>query len=162
MSDISTPGRRRDAEVRRAVRRPAAILSVAGYPFAAGLAIALQAAGAPSLVVGMATLAIFVVMAWAMYVCYRFRGRLAQAPDHMLDERQIRIRDRAYLVSYRIFAVLVLGALASIGLVLGPLGQPAEVTPEAITGWLIAIVFISISLPSSVVAWQERDLPVEA
>jgi len=98
----------------------------------------------------------------AMYLVWRFRGQLAQAADHQLDERQVAIRDRAYLDRYRLLAALVLGTLVGVAIVHDILGRTVTLGFDTINWYVMGFILISIALPSAVVAWREPDLPMEA
>jgi formate hydrogenlyase subunit 3/multisubunit Na+/H+ antiporter MnhD subunit len=148
-----------DGEIPQRVRRPLAILSIAGYPIAVlvwmviGPALGLHQAIAA--VVGLTLLA---ATLFAAYRLYRFRSKMAQAPDDQLDERQRQIRDRAYVDSYRWFVLMTLVVLIAAGILPDLLDRPIELTYEVVNWFVMGAILISIALPSAVVAWREPDL----
>ena len=82
---------------------------------------------------------------------------LAEAPDELLDERQIGIRNSNYRYSYIILSYLAL--IFAIILNIAPENS------ESGSGITVDFAFIYISflitlasLPSMVVAWRERDI----
>lgn len=105
-------------------------------------------AGAALLVLGVA--AALVIWSWS-----RNRGRWE---DDGLDERDRRVRDRAWATSYRVLALAVLTAILGINL---PLLFGAEVVTDIVhqvSGITLAFIWI---LPTLVLAWTEPDLPAD-
>ena len=148
-----------DGEIPRRIRRPMAILAIAGYPSAliVWLFLGPKIDAIPGLGAILGLLILAVTM-FAMYRLYLFRSKMAQAPDEGLDERQRQIRDRAYVDSYRWFVLITL--LTLVALSLGPtlFDAPIEFTFEVANWCIVGVVLISIALPSAVVAWREPDL----
>lgn len=98
--------------------------------------------------------AIFIL--WG-YLALRASVRhVADAPDELLDERQIAARDRTYLHSYRI-----LGALAvSVFVVLSILTQEgliADLSGKTWTGFWFSGIMLVAGLPNMVLAWTTSD-----
>jgi hypothetical protein len=148
-----------DIELPRRIRRPLAVVALVGYPAAVFCwTIGQTWLGLPPAIGGIAGLALILVTLFAMWRIYEFRSHLAQAPDAQLDERQVQIRDRAYLDSYRIFVGVTLVALVVAGLVPGILGRPLTLTFDVVNWFVMGGVLISLALPSAVVAWREPDL----
>jgi hypothetical protein len=148
-----------DIELPRRIRRPLAVVAVVGYPAAVFCwTIAQTWLGLAPPVGGIAGLALILGSLFAMWRIYAFRSHLAQAPDAQLDERQVQIRDRAYLDSYRIFVGVTLVALVLLGLVPGMVDKPLTLTFDVVNWFVTGAVLISLVLPSAVVAWREPDL----
>lgn len=81
---------------------------------------------------------------------------LADAPDELLDERQIQIRNSSFRYAYMIMGIVVM-----ILLLLLIAGPGIELfSPQGKDGSyvLIAILFAFAALPSMVLAWRERDI----
>ena len=81
---------------------------------------------------------------------------LAEAPDELLDERQIQIRNNSFRYAY-----MAMGGVVSVLLILLIAGPGIELfSPEGKDGSyiLIAILFAYASMPSMVLAWRERDI----
>ena len=81
---------------------------------------------------------------------------IADAPDELLDERQIQIRNSSYRYAYIVMGNVVMALL--ILLVAGPgleLFSPKGNDGSYI---LIAVLFTFASMPSMVLAWRERDI----
>jgi len=148
-----------DLELPRRVRRPLAVVAIIGYPAAVFFwTLAQSWLGLPPAVGGIAGLALILVSLFAMWRVYEFRSRLAQAPDAQLDERQVQVRDRAYLDSYRIFVAITLVALALAGIIPDLIDRPLALTYDVVNWFVMGGILISLALPSAVVAWREPDL----
>jgi hypothetical protein len=159
MTGPSTRFQRVDGEIPRRIRRPLAIIAIAGYPLALGtwllLGPKLEIFPGLGAIVGLAILA---VTMFAMYQLYLFRSKMAQASDQMLDERQRQVRDRAYVDSYRWFVLITLLTLVAVSLIPTLLDVPITLTYDVANWFIVGAVLISIALPSAVVAWREPDL----
>jgi hypothetical protein len=81
---------------------------------------------------------------------------IADAPNELLDERQIQIRDSSYRHAYLAMGYLILGIF--LVMFFGPDLRLFE--PEANDGsyMLIAALFAFASLPSIFIAWREKDI----
>jgi amino acid transporter len=102
--------------------------------------------------------AIFVIFAVLMgYLFLRISVRgIADAPDELLDERQIKIRDTSFRYAYYAMGYLIAGLLILV--LSGPELELFE--PEGNDGsfLIISMLFLSASLPSMILAWRERDI----
>ena len=81
---------------------------------------------------------------------------IADSPDELLDERQIALRDRSYLHSYRIissiFALIIVALFIRIDL-----SESAfEIADWWGTGAWFSLIMLMAGLPSMVVAWLEK------
>jgi hypothetical protein len=126
------------------------VVSVVGYGvLMAILELDLEAAvGIPVILVSLA--------GWmaSVYVVYEFRRRLANAPDAALDEREVRVRDRAYLQAHRIGTA----ALFVVGVAVVPLvGLDQTISVEVVVDVMLSLAMAILALPAAVVAWTEPD-----
>jgi hypothetical protein len=81
---------------------------------------------------------------------------IADAPDELLDERQIAVRNTSFRYSYFILSYILIGLM--VLMFFGPELQMFQ--PEGNDGSyvVIAALFVSTSLPSMVMAWREKDI----
>ena len=111
-----------------------------------------------SSVVVYSVTAIFVIFAvLGGYSLLRISVRsIADAPDELLDERQIKVRNTSIRYAYYAMGYVVLGLLSLM--FFGPELQMFQ--PEGNDGsyLMIATVFTYASMPSMVMAWRERDI----
>ena len=102
--------------------------------------------------------AIFVILAMVGgYSFLRIAVRsIADAPDELLDERQIAVRNTSFRYAYFILSYILMGLMVLI--FFGPELQMFQ--PEGNDGSyvVIAALFASAALPSMVMAWRERDI----
>ena len=102
-----------------------------------------------------AIFAIFAVLLGYLFLRISVRG-IADAPDELLDERQIKIRDTSFRYAYYGFGYIVL-----VLLLLMNLGPDVKLfQPEGNDGsyLLISMMFLCAALPSMILAWRERDI----
>lgn len=102
--------------------------------------------------------AIFVILAVVGgYSFLRIAVRsIADAPDELLDERQISIRNTSFRYAYFILSYVLMGLM--VLMFFGPELQMFQ--PEGNDGSyvVIAVLFTFAALPSMVMAWRERDI----
>jgi hypothetical protein len=102
--------------------------------------------------------AIFVIFAvLGGYSLLRISVRsIADAPDELLDERQIKVRNTSIRYAYYAMGYVVLALLSLM--FFGP--ELKMFQPEGNDGSyiLIATLFAYASMPSMVMAWRERDI----
>jgi hypothetical protein len=98
---------------------------------------------------------IFAVLVGYLFLRISVRG-IGDAPDELLDERQIKVRDTSFRYAYYAMGYLIAGLL--ILMLSGPELKLFE--PEGNDGSfvIIAVLFTYSSMPSMVLAWRERDI----
>jgi hypothetical protein len=102
--------------------------------------------------------AIFVIFAvLGGYSFLRISVRsIADAPDELLDERQIQVRDTSIRYAYYGMGYVVLAIL--ILMIFGPDLQMFQTEGNDGSYLMIATLFAYGSMPSMVMAWRERDI----
>ena len=102
-----------------------------------------------------AIFAIFAVLMGYLFLRISVRG-IADAPDELLDERQIKIRDTSFRYAYYGLGYIVVALLLLMNV--GP--EVKLFQPEGNDGsyLIISMLFLSASLPSMILAWRERDI----
>jgi magnesium-transporting ATPase (P-type) len=98
---------------------------------------------------------IFLTLGAYSYLRIAVRG-IADAPDELLDERQIQIRNTSYRYAYLAMCYLILALL--LLMFFGPDLQLFQ--PEGNDGSYLAIaaLFAFAAAPSMILAWRERDI----
>jgi hypothetical protein len=98
---------------------------------------------------------IFAVLVGYLFLRISVRG-IGDAPDELLDERQIKVRDTSFRYAYYAMGYLIAGLL--ILMLSGPELKLFE--PEGNDGsyLIIAVLFAFSAMPSMVLAWRERDI----
>lgn len=98
---------------------------------------------------------IFAVLVGYLFLRISVRG-IGDAPDELLDERQIKVRNTSIRYAYYAMGYVVLGLLSLM--LFGP--ELKMFQPEGNDGsyLMIATLFAYASMPSMVMAWRERDI----
>jgi hypothetical protein len=149
------------AEPSLVVRRAIVLAGMAGYPAFVAAWVGLPRLGVTGIPWAIAVAVLGLGVLFASMALYQFRRAMAQAPDTQLDERQIRVRDRAYLDAYRVFALLVMVVLVVGGIAADALDQRVELTFDLVQPLIWGAILYGMILPSAAVAWREPDLPGE-
>jgi hypothetical protein len=109
-------------------------------------------------VIVYSVIAIFIVLLLlGGYSLLRISVRsIADAPDELLDERQIQVRDTSFRYAYYLMGYVVLALMLLT--IFGPEVQIFQ--PEGNDGsfLFIAMFFAFASMPSMVLAWREKDI----
>ena len=109
-------------------------------------------------IIAYSVTAIFVIFAMVLvYSFLRIAVRsIADAPDELLDERQIAVRNTSFRYAYFILGYILMGLM--VMMLFGPELQMFQ--PEGNDGSyvVIATLFACAALPSMVMAWRERDI----
>ena len=98
---------------------------------------------------------IFAVLLGYLFLRISVRG-IADAPDELLDERQIMIRNTSFRYAYYVLGYLVVALLLLT--IYGPdikLFQPKGNDGSYL---IISMLFLCSFLPSMILAWRERDI----
>jgi Na+/H+ antiporter NhaD/arsenite permease-like protein len=83
--------------------------------------------------------------------------KISDAPDELLDERQVAARDAAHTVAYRILAIVAVGAILLHAVFPHPT-EAGQALLGARTHLLLAVIMGAACLPAMVLAW---NLPSE-
>ena len=102
-----------------------------------------------------AIFAIFAVLGGYSFLRISVRS-IADAPDELLDERQIQVRDTSIRYAYYGMGYVVLAILTLM--IFGPDLQMFQTEGNDGSYLMIATLFAYGSMPSMVMAWRERDI----
>jgi len=141
----------------RTARRALALLPVA--TFALGVVAATAGGGFTTAVIGGAT---SLLGSYGTAALRRATRMLDNAPQDLLDEREISDRDHAYRRGYRL-TLLLLGALILLAVLNSFLAEEEGLQFIGSVGWMVLIFasfFTAAMLPAAASAWHWRD-PVD-
>lgn len=118
--------------------------------FVGGVELRLVAQAAPGFVLAVA-------LGWMVRTAVR---GVADLPDEDIDEREVALRDRAYVVAYRVLVATVAFLLATAYIVAD--ASSTQAVAASVAGWVLSdalFVFIPLVgfLPSSVLAWYSDE-----
>jgi hypothetical protein len=98
---------------------------------------------------------IFAVLGGYLLLRISVRG-IGDAPNELLDERQIKVRDTSFRYAYYAMGYVVLGLL--LLMLIGPDLQMFQPKGNDGSYLVVATLFAFSSMPSMVLAWRERDI----
>ena len=97
----------------------------------------------------------FALLATVLLLYFALRKsvrKISDAPDELLDERQLAARDAAHTVAYRILAIVAVGAIV-LHAVFPHSTEAGEALFGARTHLLLAVIMGAAALPAMVLAW---------
>jgi hypothetical protein len=98
-----------------------------------------------------------VILTMVLYSFLRIAVRgIADAPDELLDERQVDVRNSAYRYAYLSLSYLAIALLLLV--FAGPELRLFQDEGNDASFLLIAVMFWLASAPSIFIAWRERDI----
>lgn len=106
------------------------------------------------------TLLFFAIVALLIVAYFQLRisiRLIADAPHEYLDERQIKLRNNSYLVSYRILSAIV-GPGSAILIILAEVGVKLSEHRGFTSGLFVSVLMILAILPSMILAWREVEI----
>jgi hypothetical protein len=98
---------------------------------------------------------IFAVLGGYLLLRISVRG-IGDAPNELLDERQIKVRDTSFRYAYYAMGYVVLGLL--LLMLIGPDLQMFQPKGNDGSYLVVATLFAFSSMPSMILAWRERDI----
>jgi len=154
-------GRWHGLPIPRTPRRIAVVMALLAYPPVLLAWLGLQSVGVHVVVWASAVMAALGVLLVVDRGLWSWQNSLAQQPDAMLDERQIAVRDRAYLVGYRLFVTGTMLVLLVLGIGADILDPIITLTFDTVQPFFWAGVHYGMVLPSAAVAWSLPEAPSE-
>jgi hypothetical protein len=153
----------RRARRRLVVAWSAAVVATAVLPLVArlqgvlGPAMVIDGIGLKLVADPIAGFVLASLIGWTLRTAVR---RVADLPDEEIDERQVALRDRTYLIAYRLLAVTV-AWLVLAAYIVGD-ASATRVVSSSVADWIMAdAMFVVIPLvaflPSAVLAWYAPD-----
>jgi O-antigen/teichoic acid export membrane protein len=115
----------------------------------------LSGAGAVTVYSVTAVFVVFALIGGYSFLRIAVRS-IADAPDELLDERQIAVRNTSFRYAYFILGYILMGLF--VMMMFGPELQMFESEGNDGSYLLIAAFFACAALPSMVMAWRERDI----
>jgi len=141
-------------------RRLIAAVTMLGLPAMFVWSALWQRTSVPAVLWGPGTFLLIGATLAGSIVLYRFVRDRADMPGPRLDERERQLRDRAWILSYEVLALVVV--LLGVAVVVPVLGFGAPITIDATIAGAVALclgVLLPL-LPAACLAWLEPD-PVE-
>lgn len=98
------------------------------------------------------TIALLATVLMLYFALRKAVRKISDAPDELLDERQVAARDAAHTVAYRILAIVAVGAIL-LHAVLPHSTDAGQALLGARTHLLLAVIMGAAALPAMVLAW---------
>ena len=137
-------------------RRMAVLANLLTYPLIVWL-VAYAPFGQPLNGMGMGIL-IMIFVATMVYLFYKTDLWIfANAPDDQLDERQNVVRNYAYRHAYTFLSPLLILAFV-YAMITSDKGVWSLNSPAQITVLFFEVLFLTLTLPSIVLAWMEPEI----
>ena len=115
----------------------------------------------PAIVWGPVSFALIGVTVIGSFVLYRFVRNRADPSGRGLDERQQRLRDRAWVMSYQVLSTVVIAILAFVGVVVLGLGNELTIDAPVANALVLCMATLVPLLPVAALAWVEPDVPAD-
>jgi hypothetical protein len=144
----------------RRSRRLLATITMLGLPAMFAWSALWQRTSVPAILWGPVSFLLIGATLVGALVLYRFVRDRADMPGTHLDERERQLRDRAWILSYQVLALIVV--LLAVAVVLPVLGFGRTITIDASVATAVALclgVLLPL-LPAASLAWLEPD-PIE-
>ena len=154
--------RRRIERLSRRSRRLIAVATLLGLPAMFAWSSYWMTTTVPNLIWGPVSFVLIGLTLVGAFVLYRFVRDRADMPGRHLDERQRQLRDRAWILSYQVLAVVVVAAIAIVGVVVLGFERPVTLDATLVNALVLSVGVLLPVLPAATLAWIEPDLPADA
>jgi hypothetical protein len=145
----------------RSRRRQVVLAGLVGYPLAVGVLVVLKRTDVNRWLILACFLLLVGLTVAALLVGYGYaRGRIDGRHTH-LDERDLDLRQRAYALSHRVLAVIVIAACAVVEVYLTS-GNDIRLDASSFTPVLMWVVVYIPALPALMLAWIEPSAADDA
>lgn len=144
----------------RRSRRAIAAVTMLGLPAMFAWSAFWQRTGVQAILWGPGTFLLIGATLAGAFVLYRFVRDRADMPGARLDERERQLRDRAWILSYEVLALVVVLLGAAVVIPVLGFGAPITVDAPAATAVALCVGVLLPLLPAACLAWIEPD-PVE-
>jgi hypothetical protein len=111
----------------------------------------------PTLLWGPVSFVLIGVTLIGAFVLYRYVQGRADMPGYGLDERERQLRDRAWILSYQVLALVVVLLVAALVIPVLGFGQPVTIDASIATAAALCLGVLLPLLPAAALAWLEPD-----
>jgi hypothetical protein len=142
-------------------RRVIAVVAMLGLPAMFIWSAVWQRTSVPTIIWGPGSFLLIGATLIGALILYRFvRGR-ADMPGTQLDERERQLRDRAWILSYQVLALVVVLLGAAIVIPVLGFGEPITIDASIAGAVALCLGVLLPLLPAACLAWLEPDAVVE-
>ena len=146
----------------RRIRRVIAVATLLGLPAMYAWSSFWMSTSTSRLLWGPVTFLLIGMTLGGSLVLYRFVRDRADLRGAGLDERQRQLRDRAWVLSYQVLAVVVVAAIGIIAVAVLGMGRDVRLDATVVSAAAITVGVLLPILPIAALAWLEPDAPAES
>ncbi len=157
MSQPSVRTRFKIESLSRRSRRVLSVVTLIGLPAMFVWSSFWGTTSVPTLLWGPVSFVLIGLTLIGAFVLYRYVQGRADMPGHGLDERERQLRDRAWILSYQILALVVVLLVAALVIPVLGFGQPITIDATIATAAALCLGVLLPLLPAAALAWLEPD-----
>ena len=116
----------------------------------------------PSVIWGPISFVLIGLTVVGSFVLYRYIRDRADMPGGRLDERERKLRDRAWILSYQVLSAVVVGAIVAVGVLVFIMGRTVTLDASLVNVLVLCVGVLLPILPGAALAWIEPDRIEEA
>jgi len=116
----------------------------------------------PSVIWGPISFVLIGLTVVGSFVLYRYIRDRADMPGGRLDERERKLRDRAWILSYQVLSAVVVGAIVAVGVLVFIMGRTVTLDAGLVNVLVLCVGVLLPILPAAALAWIEPDRIEEA
>ena len=146
----------------RRMRRVIAVATLVGLPAMYVWSSFWMSTNTSRLLWGPITFLLIGITLVGSLILYRFVRDRADLRGAGLDERQRQLRDRAWVLSYQVLAVVVVAAVAVVAVTVLGMGRDVLLDAPTVSAAAITVGVLLPILPIAALAWLEPDAPAES
>ncbi len=155
------PLERRIDRLSRKTRRVVAAATLLGLPGMYAWSSFWLNTSVPSILWGPVTFVLIGLTVVGSLVLYRYIRDRADLRDARLDERERQLRDRAWILSYQVLAVLVVAVVAVAAIAVLGFGRTVSLDATIVSAAALSVGVLLPILPAATLAWIEPDAPAD-
>ena len=141
----------------RRTRRVIAVVTLLGMPAAFVWSTLWLSTSVSNVLWGPITFVLFGATICGAFVLYAYVRRRADLPGLELDERQQRLRDQAWILSYQVLSAVVIFAVAWVALCAWLFNAPVTIDASLANALVLSNAVLLPVLPTAALAWIEPD-----
>jgi hypothetical protein len=160
----SLPARNRSSAIDRLSqrsRRAIALITLSGLPAMFAWSTFWTGTTVPTVLWGPVSFLLIGLTILGAFVIYRYvRGR-ADLPGAGLDERERKLRDHAWILSYQVLSTAVIAVVVYLGISVFVLGRTVVIDAGLVNVLVLCVAVLLPVLPGAALAWLEPDAPAD-
>lgn len=154
----TAPARRaRFERIPRGRRRLLAVATLLGLPAMFAWSTFWSGTTAPTILWGPVSFLLIGMTIVGSFVLYAHIRHRADMPGDQLDERERQLRDRAWILSYEVLSLVVIGAVVIAGLAVFLFDRTIVIDAASVNVLVLCVAVLLPVLPAAALTWIEPD-----